>query len=218
MQKIIHQMWIGPYNMLDRDKVLCDKIKHMNPDFEYMFWNNDNLPKLPDKLNKLLIHFSNNDGFDIRIADMIRLYIIYEYGGLYIDCDYDIKNPLNNLNLPDRDGFIHLNHCLTDSTICHSIHGFNKHHHLSKYILDNISDCWLGPHFFGQWVKAYLNMSPADTNDNIVHSKLLDLNILSNNSIEQLRIEWGMHHLGSATWLGHNQKKLEKNNEFVGFT
>jgi len=215
MEKIIHQIWIGPYKMLDRDRILTEKVKYMNPDFEYMFWDNNNLPILPDNLQKLKDEFLQQEKFDIRIADMIRLYIVYEYGGLYIDCDYDISKPLSHLELENRDGFIHLNHWMGDGTICHSMHGFKKHHPLMKYITDNISNRWLGPHFFGEFVKKYLDISPYETNDMIVYDKLRELNILSNITLDELRISWGINHLGSATWINEVRDKMELDENYI---
>lgn len=216
MEKIIHQMWIGPYKMLNRDKILIEKVRRLNPDFKYMFWNNDNLPLMPDKLNKLKKKFIEQDSiFDIRLADMIRLYITYEYGGLYIDCDYDISKPLNHLNLENKDGFIHLNYG-NDVTICHSIHGFNKHNLLSEYILNNIGDKWLGPHFFGEQIKSYFGINPESGDNSLIHEKLKSLNILSNNSKDQLIFDWGINHLGSATWLSEVREKMEFDENYEG--
>jgi mannosyltransferase OCH1-like enzyme len=40
--KIIHQIWVGG-PMPDSEMQLANKIKNLNPDWEYRLWNEDNL-------------------------------------------------------------------------------------------------------------------------------------------------------------------------------
>jgi mannosyltransferase OCH1-like enzyme len=214
MEKIIHQIWIGPYHITERDRILSQKVKEMNPDYEYIFWDNDNLPELPEKLIELKKIFLEQKDW-VRIADMIRLYIVYTHGGLYMDCDYEVFKPFSELKLDDKDGYVHLNHWDKDPTICHSFFGFKKNHPMLEYIYNNISNRWLGPRFFGEFLKNYIGLDcKVDFDDTIVHNKLNELNISSNASLQELR-EFAWHH-GSATWLKENQDKLEINTNFKG--
>jgi mannosyltransferase OCH1-like enzyme len=214
MEKIIHQIWIGPYHITERDRILSQKVKEMNPDYKYIFWDNDNLPELPEKLVELKKIFLEQKDW-VKIADMIRLYIVYTYGGIYMDCDYEVFKPFSELKLDDKDGYVHLNHWDNDPTICHSFFGFKKNHPMLEYIYNNISNRWLGPHFFGEYLKEYIGLDyTIDFDDRIVHNKLNELNISSNASLQELR-EFAWHH-GSATWLKENQDKLEINTNFKG--
>ena len=81
--------------MLDRDKAFCEKVKQLNPDYEYVFWDNDNLPPLPDKLRNLKDEFVSHKDWVV-IADMLRLHVVHEYGGIYLDCDYEMFNSFSN--------------------------------------------------------------------------------------------------------------------------
>ena len=36
MEKIIHQIWIGPYHITERARILSQKVKEMNPDYKYV--------------------------------------------------------------------------------------------------------------------------------------------------------------------------------------
>ena len=207
MEKIIHQIWLGPYEMLDRDKAFCEKVKQLNPDYEYVFWDNDNLPPLPDKLRNLKDEFVSHKDWVV-IADMLRLHVVHEYGGIYLDCDYEMFNSFSNHKLDERDGFIHLNHWILDPTICSSFFGFTKGHPLLTHVHNNIGPRWMGPHFFGEFIKDYLGLDArVDFDDTIVHEKLKEMNIGSNTSLEELR-KFALHH-GSATWLKENQDKLK---------
>lgn len=80
--KIIHQIWIGekspPYDLMDTWKNISN--------FEYCLWTEKELDKLQmisrDKYN----YFYKNKKF-YGCADIARIEILYQYGGLYIDAD-----------------------------------------------------------------------------------------------------------------------------------
>jgi mannosyltransferase OCH1-like enzyme len=214
MEKIIHQIWIGEYEMLERDRVFCNQLKEMNTDYEYVFWNNNNLPKLPEKLENLKNIFVSTKNW-VMLADMLRLYVVYEYGGIYLDCDYEVFDSFSNRKLDENDGFIHLNHWSNDPTICSSFFGFTKGHPMLIYVYNQIANRWMGPHFFGEYIKDYLGLDiRVDFDDMIVHEKLKEMNIASNSSLQELR-EFALHH-GSATWLDENKAKLKLDKNYKG--
>lgn len=214
MEKIIHQIWIGPYHITERDRILSQKVKEMNPDYEYIYWDNDNLPELPEKLIELKNRFLKDKDW-VNIAHVMRLHIIYTYGGIHLDCDYELFKPLSELKLDDKDGYIHLNHWNNDPTICHSFFGFKKNHPMLEHIYNNISYTWLGPNFFSKYLKEYIGLDcTIDFDDTIVHNKLKELNISSNASLQELR-DFAWHH-GSATWLKEKKDLLEINTNYKG--
>lgn len=214
MEKIIHQIWIGPYKITERDKQFAHNVKMMNPDYEYIFWDNDNLPELPERLVELKNIFLEQKCW-VCIADMMRLFVVYKYGGIYMDCDYEQFKPFSTLNLDDKEGYIHLNHWNTDPTICTSFFGFKKGNPMMEFIYNKISNRWLGPHFFGEVVKEYIGLDcRVDFDDTIVHNKLKALNISSNATLQELR-EFAFHR-GSATWIKEVQEKLELDPNFKG--
>lgn len=40
MEKIIHQIWIGPYKIPKLEEYFSKIMKEKKPDFEYMLWTN----------------------------------------------------------------------------------------------------------------------------------------------------------------------------------
>lgn len=87
--KKIHIIWVGeqefPYK--DNYQTWVDK----NPDFEVKLWTDENIPKL-----------INQDIYDqIPInavkADLLRIELLYKYGGLYVDADSVCKKPIKEL-------------------------------------------------------------------------------------------------------------------------
>jgi hypothetical protein len=95
---IIHQIWIGPNKIPEKviDTIRIDMINKY-PECKYILWTEDEIEKNKDKfklysLYKLCEMYSG-------IANLIRLDILYNFGGLYIDADTIYTN--NNLNFMD---------------------------------------------------------------------------------------------------------------------
>lgn len=93
--KIIHQIWIQGYDNLPDDmKIKHCIIKQHNPNYQIIFWDNDNILHLLKKYNELyqfyqkIPSFTGNTKIYPSMSDVARLVILYEYGGFYIDTDY----------------------------------------------------------------------------------------------------------------------------------
>jgi mannosyltransferase OCH1-like enzyme len=220
MEKIIHQIWIGPYEISDIESKWSNEIKNSHLDFTYMFWNNYNFPKLPDNLEKLKNDYQDNCEW-IKIADMLRYYLVYEYGGLYLDTDYKLINPIHELEIDKYDGFLPLHFTMGTyenpthgEPICNSIFGFYKKHPIMKYICDNIDNnsYWLGPDFFSKYIKRYLKLHQY-TIDEIVSDKISELNIKTIHSRKELKAKY-LSHNSSYNWNPDNQKKLNIDKNF----
>jgi hypothetical protein len=209
MEKIIHQLWVGKYMIPDKDYNFTKGIKQNNPSFEYKFWNNDNLPPLPEKIEQLRKLYTKHEKW-VELADMLRYYFVYKYGGLYVDCDYESVAPFDGLQLDNYEGFIPLVFNKGDITICNSMFAFKKGHPLMEYVCDQMyNDCrvtWLGPHFFGRTIKEYLGLNP-DAEDDIVKEKLEAINIkVIDRNTE--RPKFAIHHY-SYTWSEENKEKMK---------
>jgi hypothetical protein len=212
MEKIIHQIWLGPYSIPSKEKEFSNKIKEIHPSWDYIFWNNENLPKLPLELQELVSHFEKNKKW-VNIADLYRYYIIAEYGGLYIDCDYGILNSLDSLQLEKYEGFLPL-HFNVGETICNSVFGFNKNHKIIKYIVEQLykveyHNDWVGPHFFGKHLKNSIGFKDDDI-DCIIDRKLSEMNIKTIHSRGEFKAKYMIHHY-SYNWHPLNQQKLKIN-------
>jgi hypothetical protein len=209
MEKIIHQMWVGPYIIPEKDYGYTQSIKLNNLSFQYNFWDNYNLPKLPYEIEYLKKLYSKNEKW-IELADMLRYYFVYEYGGLYIDCDYEFVSPFEGLELDKYDGVVSLVFDPGDITICNSMFGFKKGHSIMDYVCkkmyNNGNITWLGPNFFGEQIKSFLGLNVREK-DEIVKEKLeaINIKVLDRNTE---RPKYGIHHY-SYTWSEENKKKLK---------
>jgi hypothetical protein len=90
--KIIHQLWIGPKPAPTN---LMKTWKEKHPDFEYIYWNEDEIIKrgmifeCQDKINQI----SEINGK----ADIMRWEILFKYGGVFLDADSICIEPLHQL-------------------------------------------------------------------------------------------------------------------------
>src|SRR6201986_68484 len=99
--KIIHQTWKSAV-LPEHFQMLADTWKEYQPDWQLMLWT--------DEMNRDFIktnypHFLNNyDGYPSHIqrADAIRYFLLYHYGGVYVDLDFECLQNIQEL-LTDED-------------------------------------------------------------------------------------------------------------------
>lgn len=88
--KIIHQTWKDeniPHDMFKGEWV--DSWKHLHPSWEYKFWTDADIKefmetKFPDFMDRFNAYPKN-----IQRVDAFRYFVLYEYGGLYADLDFE---------------------------------------------------------------------------------------------------------------------------------
>jgi mannosyltransferase OCH1-like enzyme len=93
--KIIHYIWLGPNPKPSLAEICILSWREKNPDYEVIEWNENNLD-----LKKLC---AENRFFSeclkrkmwAFMADYIRLKILYEIGGIYLDTDMLVLKPLD---------------------------------------------------------------------------------------------------------------------------
>ena len=91
--KIIHYCWLSSAPIPKSLQICMNTWKKVLPDYEYMLWNFDRFPKTKSKWV--------SDAFDNKkyafAADYIRLYALYNYGGIYLDSDVTVYKSFNEL-------------------------------------------------------------------------------------------------------------------------
>tara|TARA_Y100000768_G_C23980343_1_gene685409 strand:- start:454 stop:1860 length:1407 start_codon:yes stop_codon:yes gene_type:complete len=134
--KIIHQIWIGtnpcPINMMNTWK---DK----HPDFEHILWDESEIKKrnMEFKCQKKINEIEQLYGK----ADIMRLEILYKYGGIYIDADSICIEPIHEL-LEKYNAFAtYENENIRQGLVANGNMAFPKEHQLCKdmiiYIYNN---------------------------------------------------------------------------------
>ena len=89
--KIIHLCWISGDKYPELVRHCISTWKKYNPDYEIMLWNADSfdfdsVPWTREALEAGKYAF---------IADYIRLYAVYNYGGIYLDSDVEVLKPFD---------------------------------------------------------------------------------------------------------------------------
>lgn len=91
--KIIHQIWLGsPFP--EKYKKFQDSWKKNHPDWEYHLWTDQDIDAFGLE-NRALYDATSNYG---EKSDIARYEILYRYGGLYIDTDFECVRAFNELH------------------------------------------------------------------------------------------------------------------------
>lgn len=91
--KVIHYCWFGRKPLPRSAKKCIKSWKRFFPDFEIKEWNEDNfdidiIPYTRDAYNAKKYAF---------VSDYARMWILYNYGGIYFDTDVEIIKPMHNI-------------------------------------------------------------------------------------------------------------------------
>ncbi len=103
--KVIHYCWLSGDLYPEKIQHCIDSWKKMLPDYELVLWDTNRFP-----LDKSVWV---NEAYEVKkyafAADYIRLYAIYNYGGIYLDSDVEVLKRFDDLlSLPyfvGKEGF-----------------------------------------------------------------------------------------------------------------
>jgi mannosyltransferase OCH1-like enzyme len=95
--QIIHQTYKN-HNLPETYKMCQTEIKRLHPDFEYRFYTDKDMDRLmKTEFSEYYDKFNELPRIIMKI-DMFRYFLMYKYGGLYIDMDYLMFKPFDLLN------------------------------------------------------------------------------------------------------------------------
>ena len=92
--KIIHQIWIGS-PLPQVFKKYMNTWKQMHSDWEYKLWTDENVHELFPLYNQRF--YDETESMGVK-SDLLKWEIIYRFGGLYVDTDYECLKPLDLLH------------------------------------------------------------------------------------------------------------------------
>ena len=98
--KVIHQIHLGGKEFSDKQLKWQKSWKDYNPDWEYILWDYQKILKNLD-INHLNI-LNQCKNFSEK-SDILRFEILYNYGGLYIDTDFECLKNIDPLFENDKD-------------------------------------------------------------------------------------------------------------------
>ena len=129
--KIIHYCWFGGKDKPDIVKKCIDSWKYVLDDYTIIEWNESNF----DLDSNTFVRQAYDDKMFAFVSDYVRVYVLYRYGGIYLDTDVEVIKSFNPLlNNESFWGFEEKNFIAT-STI-----GAKKENILIKKFLDRYEE------------------------------------------------------------------------------
>lgn len=206
MEKIIHQIWVGDFLIPNREKKISRKLKDLHPDYKYVLWTEAD--GLPSNVQYWYDIFYKNKNYAF-CADLLRIWVVYKWGGMYLDIDFDINKRLDPLFNYEGVLFYHND---TDYTIPNNLIGGAVGSPILKYCLDSVNENtnWYGPSWFGTTVKNYLQL-PYKIPQQSVEDELKKHSIHYHHyyAFEQ---EYGKH-LSLYSWEPKTWERLNRNEQ-----
>lgn len=99
--KIIHRIWLGKTGTQvfpEKYDYYRDRLYSLHPEFEIINWNNDSIEELfKEEQFKKYYNFWKNLPIHIQKCDFVRYLILYKYGGVYIDLDFEVYKNISDL-------------------------------------------------------------------------------------------------------------------------
>lgn len=89
--KIIHCVWLGKGEKNERAKLCIESWKRLLPDYEIIEWNEENFDV---NCNNWCKESYKNKKYAFT-SDYVRLWVLYNYGGIYMDTDVEVYKPLD---------------------------------------------------------------------------------------------------------------------------
>lgn len=91
--KIIHYCWFGGKPLPEKAKYYISTWQKYCPDYEIKEWNESNFDINSNQYCR--------EAYEAKkwafVSDYVRLKVLYDYGGIYMDTDVEVCKPLNNL-------------------------------------------------------------------------------------------------------------------------
>lgn len=92
MPKIIHFIWVGNQPKPELVLACIESWRQWLPDYEIMEWGNQDLEKIDNQYV--------TEAFEAKkwafVSDYLRLYALYNYGGIYLDSDVRVTKSLDS--------------------------------------------------------------------------------------------------------------------------
>lgn len=162
--KVFHFIWIGNNEIPEEYIKYINSWRKINPGWMTRIWTNKDLTYE----NFSNLHYILKSKKYAQQADIMRYEILYKYGGIYLDTDFECYKNIETL-LIDYDFFTcNGDHDSTNQcVISMGLYGSKKNNIISKSLVDNIKyvntdskdiNVETGPFYFGKIVNNYLGM------------------------------------------------------------
>ncbi|KAK7061831.1 glycosyltransferase family 32 protein [Favolaschia claudopus] len=94
--RILHQTW-KTGTLPEKWKGISQECRDMMPDYEYMLWTDESSREFIARHYPWFLNTFDDYSYAILRADAIRYFVLYHYGGIYLDLDIGCLRPLDPL-------------------------------------------------------------------------------------------------------------------------
>jgi glycosyl transferase-like sugar-binding protein len=213
MEKIIHHIWLGPYRLPSRYAAFIEQTKALHPDFNHRLWSEADHPPLGGGVLQAFKYRMDRGDYAFA-ADILRVAVVWAYGGIYLDIDMEPKKGFHGLSIESLDGLFHYNGD-TDLTIPNDTIGLSAGHWIAKACLDDIEKSpkhHFGPHWLGERVRGCFGLGRTADHASVKAA-------LKNANVEYLYsygdrgtpfYEQYFKHHGAYLWSDDNKRRLSE--------
>lgn len=158
--KVIHYCWFGKKDKPDIVNSCIDSWKRVLNDYEIIEWNEDNI----DIESNMYIKQAYQSCKFAFVSDYVRLKVLYDYGGIYLDTDVEVFKSFNDLLEND------------------SIWGFEE----ANYVATSTIGAQKGNELIGEFLNSYNNKSFVNNNGafEFTTNVLIVTNLLERNGVK----------------------------------
>ncbi|KAF8195762.1 nucleotide-diphospho-sugar transferase [Mycena galopus ATCC 62051] len=94
--RILHQTW-KTGTLPEKWKTISQECRDMMPDYEYKLWTDESSREFIARHYPWFLNTFDDYSYAILRADAIRYFVLYHYGGIYLDLDIGCLRPLDPL-------------------------------------------------------------------------------------------------------------------------
>lgn len=160
--KIIHYCWFGNADKSTLAKKCLNSWRNFLPEYSFIEWNEK---KIDISSNQYIEKAYKNKKYSF-VADYVRIYALYHYGGIYLDLDVEVKKNFNDF-------------------LCHSMFfSFEDKNHVSTAVIGSVRH-----HFFLKELLQYYNFQKdftLKTNVDLITQKLVQYGLKENNQFQNI--------------------------------
>jgi mannosyltransferase OCH1-like enzyme len=161
IKKLIHNIWIGPKKIPDG----VFKWKEINPECEHILWDEEKIQEeFPGIFsNNIFVNRLYNEKIFHGVSDIMRLYILYRFGGVYFDADCTPLRKLDDEIFNNNFFSVYENESCMRGLVANGVMGCLKKTVLLKRMINNLKSrdltepSWIatGPRFLTESLAAY---------------------------------------------------------------
>ena len=131
--KKIHYCWFGGNEMSPLQQACLKTWKKHLVDYEFIRWDESNCPQ-----NDFIDHHLKERNWAF-VSDYVRLYALYTQGGIYLDTDFEVLKPFDNL-LPGEGFLAYEDQKHINNAIAGSVKGNHFYKACMEYMLERFNN------------------------------------------------------------------------------